>query len=148
MARLRVLNCMLAQTVRQYGPHPTSDLLGVDYFYDLPADTEFPRRLGPLELFVRFLVSGPLVGRVRLSITRLHLDGTDRDRVYWKMSDLPAVPNPGLVVIDHGFKLRNVVVPGEARYAVRVSRKVGRRWDGTRRWRILAADHLDVRRAT
>ena len=146
MARLRVLNCILTQVVRQYGPRTTSDLLGVDYFYTVPADTEFPRRLGPLELFVRFRGDGPFTGRMRVTVTRLHPDGSDRDRVYWKVVSLPAVTTPGPFVIDVGFKLHGVVVPGEALYAVRVGRKDRRRWDGKRPWRVLAADHLDVRR--
>jgi len=122
MARLRVLKCLLAQVVRQYGPRLTSDLLGVDYFYTVPADTEFPRRLGQLELFVRFWGDGPFTGRVRVTVTRLHPDGSDRDRVYWREFGLSVKRGAGPFVLDQGFKLRDVVVPGEALYAVRVLR--------------------------
>jgi hypothetical protein len=138
--------CVLTRTTRQYGPHPTSDLLGVDYLYVVPADTEFPRRLGPLELFVRFVCDGRFAGRVRVTVTRRHPDGTDRERVYWRVFALPTLQSPGPFVVDRTFKLQNVVVPGEGSYVVRLSRRVRRRWDGARPWRVLGADYLYVGR--
>lgn len=145
MARLRAQYCVLTRVTRQHGSHPTSDLLGVDYYYTVPADTEFPRRIAPLELFVRLFGTGRLTGSVRVTITRLHPDGSDRDRIYWKVFRLPTA-GPGPFVLDLGFKLHNVVVPGEAVYAVRVSRRTRPRWDGARRARLLATDHVRVTR--
>ena len=67
MSRLAVQQCVVCKTIRQFGPNPTTDLLGMDYFYTVPADTEFPQP-GNLELFVRFLgLDQPLRGSSRQS---------------------------------------------------------------------------------
>src|SRR5688500_15573374 len=52
--RVRVHHFVANLTTRQYGPHPTSDLLGVDYIHDVPADAEFPRTILRMDLFTRF----------------------------------------------------------------------------------------------
>ena len=60
---------------------------------------------------------------------------------------LPTVATPGLVVLDSGFKLINVLIPGEGTYAVRVTRRVRRPWEARPGWRILAAEYLHIARA-
>jgi hypothetical protein len=77
VGRLRVQHCVVNMTTRQYGPHPTSDLLGVDYFHTVPADTEFPRTLSKLELFVRFIGTGGVAGRIRVTVSHLDANGAD-----------------------------------------------------------------------
>ncbi len=124
MGRVRVQHCIVNATTRQYGPNPTSDLLGVDYFHTVPADTEFPRTLGKLELFVRFFGDNGITGRVRITVSRLYSNGTDRELVYRRMFDITATGVSGSVVLDRGFKLINVLIPGEGTYAVRVARRV------------------------
>ncbi len=73
MGRLRVQHCVVNVTTRQYGPIPTSDILGVDYFHTVPADTEFPRTLGKLELFVRFFGTDGVSGSVRVTVSHLNV---------------------------------------------------------------------------
>lgn len=148
MGRLRVQHCVVNMTTRQYGPNPTSDLLGVDYFHTVPADTEFPRTAGKLELFVRFFGTDGIAGRVRIAVSHLNPDGTDRELVYRRLSDLPASGVRGLVVLDRGFKLVTILIPGEGTYAVRVTRRVRRPWEAKPGWRVLAADYLYIARAT
>ena len=148
MGRLRVRHCVVNRTTRQYGPNPTSDLLGVEYFHTVPADTEFPRALGKLELFVRFFGTDGVAGRVRITVSLLNPDGTDRELVYRKVFDLPTSAVRGSVVLDRGFKLLNVLVTGEGTYTVRVARRVRRRWASRPVWRVLGVDFLSVRRAT
>jgi hypothetical protein len=148
MGRLRVQHCVVNMTTRQYGPNPTSDLLGVDYFHTVPADTEFPRTLAKLELFVRMFGTDGIAGQVRITVSHLHPDGMDRELVYRKTFALPASVARGLVVLDRAFKLINVLLPGEGTYAVRVTRRVRRPWEAKPGWRILAADYLYVSRAT
>ena len=148
MARLRAQHCVVNMTTRQYGSHPTSDLLGVDYFHTVPADTEFPRTLGKLELFVRFFADNGIAGRVRVTVSRLHPNGTSRELVYRKRFDLAASNVGGSVVLDKGFKLINVLIPGEGTYVVRVTRRGRRSWETRARWRILAVDYLYIVRAT
>ena len=148
MGRLRVQHCVVSATTRKYGPNSTSDLLGVDYFHTVPADTEFPRTLGKFELFVRFFGTDGTSGRVRITVSLLNPDGTDRDLVYRRVFDLPTSIARGLVVLDKGFKLINMLIPGEGTYAVRVTRRVRRPWEARRGWRILAVDYLYIARAT
>lgn len=148
MGRLRVQHCVVNATTRQYGPNPTSDLLGVDHFRTVPADTEFPRTLGKLELFVRFYGSDGITGRVRITVSYLWPDGSDRELVYRNLFNI-AVPNlSGAVIMDRGFKLVNVLIPGEGSYAVRVMRAVRRPWEAKIGWRVLAADYIQIARAT
>ena len=65
MGRLRIQHCIINRITRQYGPHPTSDLLGVDYFHTISADVEYPYVVSQLELFVvRSLLLRIEVGRV------------------------------------------------------------------------------------
>lgn len=148
MGRLRVQHCVVNLTTRQYGPNPTSDLLGVDYFHTVPADTEFPRSLRKLELFVRFFGTDGAAGRVRVTVTRLWPDGSDRELVYRRLFDVSVQGASGAVVLDRGFKLVDGLVPGEGVYAVRVARRVRRPWEAKARWRVLAADHIAITRAT
>ncbi len=148
MGRLHVQHCVVNMTTRQYGTHPTSDLLGVDYFHTVPADTEFPRTLGKLELFVRFFGTDGVAGRVRVTVSHLKPGGTDRELVYSKLFDLATSNVRGSVVLDKGFKLINMLIPGEGTYAVRVTRRVRHSWEARPRWRVLAIDYLYIVRAT
>jgi hypothetical protein len=147
MGRLRVQHCVVNMTTRQYGPNPTSDLLGVDYFHTVPADTEFPRTLGKLELFVRFFGFDGVAGHVRVTVSRLNPDGSDRELVYRKVFDISVPGVSGPVVLDRGFKPINVLAPGEGTYAVRVARRVRRLWEEKRRWRTSATDYIRILRA-
>src|SRR5690349_21358990 len=52
--RVSVHHFVMNATTTQSGPHPTSNLLGVDYWYDVPSDAEFPRVMGKVDLFTRF----------------------------------------------------------------------------------------------
>jgi hypothetical protein len=53
MKRVSVHHFVASSITRQYGTH-TSDLLGVDYWYEVPPDTEFPRTIVRMDLFTRF----------------------------------------------------------------------------------------------
>ncbi len=78
--RLDVQFCVLSRTIRRYGPHPTADLLGVDYTYTVPPDTEFPREIAHLDLYARFLVAGLGPTAVAVRVVRLDDDGIIRER--------------------------------------------------------------------
>jgi hypothetical protein len=154
MSRLDVQQCIVSTAIRQYGPNPTSDLLGVDYFYTVPADTEFPRTI-KLELFARFFGIDQSPTWVFLTVMYLSQNGSDREEVYRKRFDLPFLNQSGRVVLDRGFKLMNVLLVGEGEYAVRVLRprrqrrqyNTGSKWQESAEWRILAADYFAVGRA-
>src|SRR5690348_616839 len=104
-------------TTRQYGPHPTSDLLHVDYIHDVPPDTEFPRRVGRIDLFTRFYLedADPTDFFVLVRWT----DSPDQQRkragrygpytVYFRSADL---------VRDHLFRVENLQLLGVGRYTI------------------------------
>lgn len=147
MSRLRVLHCLVNRVTRQYPPGTSSDLLGVDYFRTVPADTEFPKVLAPFELFVRFYARGRIDGSVRVLISSPRPDAAGRRVIYrWRFA-LPTMTAPADVVYDKGLKLVGVTVPGPGTYTVRVVRRAGRGWDGRRRWRVLGTDYFQVVRA-
>ena len=146
MGRLRVQQCVLNRTTRQYGTHPTSDLLGVNYFHPVPGDTEFPYRLGPLELFARILSEDRVGGKVLITVALLNENHSVRQVVYRKRVSLPTVEIAGPIVVATSFKLMNVVVPAEGLYAVRMVRRVRRRWEEKASWRLLATDFLWIER--
>ena len=53
--RVAVHHFVENETTRTYGVgNRTSDLLRVNYWHDVPADTEFPRSLMRMDLFTRF----------------------------------------------------------------------------------------------
>ncbi len=135
----------VATTVRQYGSHPTSDLLGVDYFYRVPADTEFPKLIPQLDLFVRFRTSD-LVRPVRLLLTLSYLDeqGDDRLEVYRREVTFSALTPPGEYVVPRSYKLTGLSAPGEGIYCVRILRRTKRSWDNPTGWRVLKADYFAI----
>ncbi len=147
MARLRIQHCIVNLTTRQYGVHPTSDLLGVDYYYTVPADTEFPTYPRKFELFVRFIASSRIGGSVRVTISFLNYDGSDRQIIYKKRFGVPSATAARFLVVDQGFKMLNVSLPGEGTYAVRVSKQFRKPWEAKTRWILLATDYFLVEKA-
>lgn len=144
MAGLRVVHCLVNSTTRQHGSPPTSDLLGVNYFRTVPADIEFPRRYAPLEVFVRFAAPRRMGGRVRVVVSYLNPDGSDRQIVFQKAYSLPSASSPTGVLFDQSFKLVNIDLPGEGVYVARVVRRVSRGWAS--RWRVLGRDSFSITR--
>ena len=142
MARLRVQHCILNDTTRQYGSHPTSDLLGVDYVHSLPADTEYPRFVPKLELFVRFVFQDRLCGTVRITMTELDDDGDDIRRIYARDFALPLIEDKGVLFIDRSFKLVNLMIPGDATYAIRVMRRSRQAPWMKPYWKTLATEYV------
>lgn len=138
---------MVNATTRQYGSHPTSDLLGVDYFYTVPADTEFPRMLGKLELFVRFFGTDLRPCRVLVTMKHMTPAGASGRLIYKKWFPVTPVGRPGFVVIDRAYKLQTILLPGVGVYVIRVLRRVRRPWKVKLDWQRLAIEYVAVVRA-
>ncbi|MBX9628441.1 MAG: hypothetical protein K2X82_31885 [Gemmataceae bacterium] len=147
MSRLRVLHCLVNRVTRQYPPDTSSDLLGVNYFRSVPADTEFPKLLAPFEVFVRFYARRRIGGSVWVFVSPARPGGAGPGVFYRRRFALPTVTGPADVVYDRSFKLVGMTVPGAGTYTVRVVRRAGRGWDGRRRWRVLGTDYFQVVRA-
>jgi hypothetical protein len=141
--RLDVQFCVLCHTARRYGPHPTWDLLGVDYTYAVPSDKEFPATCPHIDLFVRFLVKDLGPTDIAVRVWWLHPDGTNREHVSHHVFPVPF--NPALLVREDAFRLANIHLPGEGMYTVRVCKQVRHRWKGFR-WRVMGSDYFRVMR--
>ena len=144
MSRLRVQHCVLAATVSQSGPNPTSNLLGVDYYpLTLAPDVEFPRAIGRIDLFVRFfprkLGPTPIAVRVYWEAPA----GGRRSRVGDYRFQLPFTPT--VRVLDRVFRLVNVHLPGRGLYSVRVCWKRTHPWRRVPVWQRLASEWFEVR---
>src|SRR5262245_4459786 len=113
--RVAVHHFVANMTTRQYGQHPTSDLLGVDYIHEVPADTEFPRWLPRIDVFTRFYLN-------QAKPTKFLI------RVIWRSAPEALRPcqqrfgpftisfQPTDVVHDHVFRLVNVRLNGTGWY--------------------------------
>jgi hypothetical protein len=129
-------------TTTQSGPHPTSNLLGVDYWYDVPADAEFPRVIGKLAFFTRFYLRRPTP--TEFSVVVRWTDSPDpmRRRARWYG---PYLVNfqPTDAVYDHAFRVVNIRLDGVGRYTVWLVSEKPPDWRG-RRFAALAKTHFCV----
>lgn len=145
--RLDVQLCVANMTTKQYGPHPTSDLLGVDYLRSYLPDTEFPRTMSRLDVFARFFFDPPNPAdplAVAVRVWWLRADG--RNRTLVNHFDFSVGVGPDATVHEQVFRLVNVNVPGEGVYAVRLCRPGRHRWKG-RGWVARATDYYQVVRS-
>jgi hypothetical protein len=141
---VRVHHVVASLTTRQYGPHPTSDLLHVDYTYDVPADTEFARRIGRIDLFTRFYLeqAGPTTFFVLVRWT----DSPDEQRKrVGRYGPYAASFQPTDIVRDLVFRVENIQLPGVGRYALLLICRRPPDWKG-RKLRKLTETHFCVER--
>ena len=148
MARLSVQHCVLGLSARQHGRPVTTDLLGINYFYTVPADTEFPKTVAQVEVFVRFFGEDLPPVSVQVVVGRVLGRRAIGGLLYRRRFVVSDVPQPGSVVIDRTFKLLYLRLPGEGEYAVQVHRRVRPEWGNEPSYRVLTTERFWVRRAT
>lgn len=148
MGQLRIQHCIANTVTRQYGPHPASDLLGVDFIRTVPANTEFPTTLTKLEVFVRFFTYKLKRCRLNISIIQLPPPGLQHEVVYRQRFDLLALDLFEGRCFDRSVKLVNVFIPGEGDYSIRFTRRIRRPWEYRSRHQVLAVEYFRVQRAT
>ena len=141
--RLDVHYCVLNALTRRYGAAQTSDLLGVNYVIAVPPDTEFPRLVSSMDLFVRFFLAG--VASTKFAIRVNWLDADSRVIRLLNEFRYSVRFDPAKRVEDHVFRLHGVEVSGIGIHAVRLYRRSKHRWKGYR-WRLLATDYFEVAR--
>lgn len=139
--KVRVQHAVLCNTTRQYGSAPTSDLLGVQYTFTYTPDLEFPRHLPQVDLFTRFFIDRPGTEEFYLRIWRLFLGG--RQTPMSKHGPFRVQFRSGDEFWDHPFRMKNVRVEGVGTYAVRLCRKVARRWEKPR-FHVLKTEFFKV----
>ena len=135
--------CVLNTLTRRYGPTRTSDLLGVDYLYAVPPDTEFPKLVFKMDLFTRFFLAGVGPTELAIRIARHDIDGSVLDVVNDYRFVVPF--DPAMRVYDHVFRLTNIRLTGTGPYTIRIGRQVRHRWRGLR-WRTLGTEFFEVTR--
>jgi hypothetical protein len=142
--RVRVHAFLTATTVSQSGAHPTSNLLGVDYWHEVPADVEFPRVIGRLDVFTRFYLEQAEQTEFQISVRWLDAP-TRQGRQASRYGPFALDFQPHQVVRDHVFRVVNIRLGGVGRYSIRLVREVKRDWQG-RRFVILAGTEFSVQR--
>ena len=144
--RIAVHHFVANLTTRQYGPgQRASDLLDVNYWREVPPETEFPRVFGRLDLFTRFYLTRarPVEYHVRV-----WWEDTPRPRheLIGQYGPFPVPFRPDELVRDRVFRLQNVQLRGVGRHTVRLVRlrpaSVWRRG----RWAVIAETHFCVER--
>lgn len=142
-SRLRAHLVVLNATTSRLGS--VTSLLGVDYRHVVPADAEFPRRIGRMDVFVRFFTWRCVPETLAVEVWQLNPDGSDRARLFTHHGEVPFDANAS--VTDHVFRLPNVEVPAEGVYAVRVCRLAQSRI-ARLQWKRLRQDYFRVVRAS
>lgn len=141
--RVSVHHFVANLTTPQYGPHPTSDLLGVDYVHEVAADTEFPRLLPRVDLFTRFYLTR--ASRATFLIRTEWRDAPESRRpCHRTYGPFGLTFGPLDVVRDYAFRLVNVRLDGPGRYDVVLYRR--KRTKPATRWGKLAETHWYVER--
>ena len=144
--RVAVHHFVANLTTRQYGPgQRTSDLLDVNYWREVPADTEFPRVFGRLDLFTRFYLTR---ARPVEYYVRVWWEDTPRPRHerVGQYGPFPMHFRTDELVRDRVFRLQNVQLRGVGRHTVRLVRlRPASVWQRGR-WAVVAETHFCVER--
>jgi hypothetical protein len=139
--RLEAHLVVLATTVTKY---PTvTNLLGIDYYHVVPADTEFPKRMDMLDVFVRFFHWGCRPETIAIEVWSLTDTAEDRTLLHRTTKEVDFRPTEP--VHDCSFRLRDVQVPDVGLYAARVCRLTRSRLRGVY-WKKLREDYFRIRR--
>jgi hypothetical protein len=127
-------------TIRQYGSSPTSDLLGVDYWFTYPSNVELPIRIGRIDLFTRFYLSNARSSLFSIEIWWNDPSGYVRDRM-GVFGPFPMAFTPGQTVADGAFRLNNVILSRHGVYTIRLLRRRRHRWQGEK-WSVVRETHF------
>ncbi len=128
---VRVHAFLAAATVSRSGLHPTSNLLGVDYWHEVPLDAEFPRVIGQLDLFTRFYLQNAQPTEFLVAIRWLD-SPTRQGRRAVRFGPFAVHFQPHELVHDHSFRVVNIRLGGVGRYSIRLVREVEPNWQGHR----------------
>jgi|HubBroStandDraft_5_1064220.scaffolds.fasta_scaffold156095_2 hypothetical protein len=117
----------VASTVtRQYGTH-TSDLLGVDYWREVPSDTEFPKTIIRMDLFTRFYLERAKATEFFVKIWWIDHPSGDPELI-GSFGPFRVNFQRDQIVRDYSFHLHNVRLQGVGRHMIELQREVNRKW--------------------
>lgn len=129
---IQVQHWALTTLARSYGGREAFDLFEVAYELTVPADTEFPRTIPRLDMFLRVFATD--AGPTRLRVRVYHEPRPGRWQLRSEYGDprhVMALPDPGEVVHSRSFRMPNVSLGGVGLHAVALfTRPVGDEPDG------------------
>lgn len=144
--RVSVHHFVLTKLSRRHSPAQTAwDLLDVDYWRQVPGDTEFPRVYGQLDLFTRFYLDCAQPVEFRVHVWWEDHPGRQRRRI-GQFGPFNVVFQSGEFVRDYAFRLHNVQFQGIGRHTVRLLRKRRGELASAGRWAVVAETHFTVER--
>jgi hypothetical protein len=115
-------------TTRRYGPgQRTSDLLVVDYWHDVPPDTEFPHSIARMDLFTRFYLDQARPAVFRVQVTWLDHPG-GAPEVIGDYGPFPVDFRSDESVRDVAFRLPMIQLQGAGRHSVELLRVFTSGW--------------------
>ena len=144
--RVAIHHFVANKVTRQHGPGQTAwDLLDVNYWRRVPADTEFPRVFGQMDLFTRFYLTN---ARPAEFFVRVWWDDSPtRGRELIGQFGPFLVPfQPADLVRDYAFRLYNIQFRGVGRHTIRLVRDRRAAWPATSGWGVVAETHFTVER--
>lgn len=126
--KLSVHHFVANETTRTYGSgNRTSDLLRVNYWHDVPADTEFPRTLLRMDLFTRFYLERAKPCEFYLQVWWLdHPSGTEL--AIGQSGPFPVDFQRQELVRDVVFHLHLIKLQGVGRHRVELLRERKSGW--------------------
>lgn len=142
---MHVQHFVLTRLSQRHGSTTTWNLLGVEYRYTVPADTEFPKVIAQHDVFARFFVRG--TGSARFVLRVWWLDAPEGKRLVYVSRRHRVAFTAASTVLDHPFRIANFDLPGEGRYAIRLYRHRKVNWQG-RREEPLRTEYFSVTRSS
>lgn len=132
-------------TTRRYGAaQRSSDLLDVNYWYEVAADTEFPHNLGRMDVFTRFYLVQAKPTRYVLRVWWIDHPGGRPERI-GRVGPFRVDFRPDETVRDVCFHLRSIILRGSGRHRIDLLLPIRRGWETGRLIR-LAQTHFRVER--
>lgn len=126
--RVSVHHFVANNTTRRYGPgNRTSDLLGVDYQQDVPADAEFPRMLARMDLFTRFYLDRAKPADFFVRVWWNDHPGGEAELV-GSHGPFHVDFRAGVPVHDAVFRINMMQLQGTGRHTVQLLRERKRGW--------------------
>ena len=141
-ARIVVHHFVANATTTRYGPHPTFNLLGVDFWQVFPPDAEFPQAVRQIDLFTRFYLTRARPAEFMIRVYRMNSAGQAVEKMD-EFGPFAVDFHRSEIVRDRSFRITNVRLTGTGNYAIRILCQRRSGWRAGK-WAILRETHFRV----